>query len=141
MSQHRLTTSAIGASNVEVLIGWDRPMSGFFAVVSTPETDDDEGRTLYCNLDERLTHDVHPKDFDFFILRLAALGIVLRDDIVAAVRRDGFENVGNKYVDHGERPVFNAPVPTEVLASAGETGESITARVGVPAVGPVGLRR
>jgi len=131
MSQHRLRTSAIGAHSVEVLIGWDRPMSGFFAVVSTLDSDDDEGGTLYCNLDERLNQDVHPQDFDFFSPRLAALGIVLPEDIVQAVKQDGVETVGNKYVDHGERPVFNAPVQPDVLASAGESGASITARVGV----------
>ncbi|HQR21084.1 MAG TPA: hypothetical protein PKV98_09460 [Burkholderiaceae bacterium] len=58
--------------------------------------------------------------------------IVLPDDIVEAVQRDGVESAGNKCVDHGERPVFNAPVPADVLARAGATGEAITARVGVP---------
>lgn len=132
MSQHRLVTSAIGADKVEVLIGWDRPLSGFFAVVSTPGCGDDEGSTLYSNLDERLTRDVHPKDFDFFLPRLAGLGIVLPEDIVEAVKQDGVENAGNKCVDHGERPVFNAPVPTDTLASAGATGKPVTVRVGVP---------
>lgn len=104
MSQHVLKTQHDGRP-VKVLMGWDRPLQGFFMVIErmdprAPDVnmpdDDGEESYLYCNLDHE---DSHPITLTPFLKVLSDLGIKVPDAMIKDVRCDGVDNMGNKCVD------------------------------------------
>lgn len=104
MSQHVYLTQHSGRP-VKVLMGWDRPLQGFFMVVERMDPrapnmndpdDDGEESYLYCNLDHE---DSHPITLTPFLTVLSNFGIKVPDAMIKDLRRDGVENMGNKHVD------------------------------------------
>ena len=71
-----------------VLIGWDRPLQGYFLVV-----EDFEENPIYCNLDDV---EAHPKHLQSFIDVLARLNLPLSKEIESELVTDKLENIGNK---------------------------------------------
>lgn len=76
--------------NTEVLMGWDRPLQGFFLVI---DQGDDE--PLWSNLYQK---ESHPKTLEPFIKELHSRGIELPRAMVAEMEQDRLDNMGNKCV-------------------------------------------
>ncbi len=106
MSQHYVSTQRDG-ENIEILLGWDRPLSGFFMVVSQqlePACDCDpdgdlisgcEVKYFYSNLgDPELKHGFSNDPF-YFKKKLVELNIEMPDEIFNIMLQDGLNNVGN----------------------------------------------
>jgi hypothetical protein len=99
MSQHFFTTTHEGRP-VELLMGWDRPLQGFFMLVSRGDAGDDEVEYLYCNLDDHALVRCGglPAAMDHFVVQLRALGIEVPPAMLAEVERDAEVNAGNRFV-------------------------------------------
>jgi len=102
MSQHHFATMLQGRP-VEVLMGWDRPLQGFFMLVSRGDAGDDEDEYLYCNLDDHALVRCGglPAAMDHFVVQLRKLGIEVPPAMLAEVERDAVVNAGNRFVVYG----------------------------------------
>lgn len=101
MSQHCFTTQLDGQP-VEIIMGWDRPMQGFFMTIErvhAPRGTHDDA-PVYCSLRDpdlagtrgitlSLTH---------FERKLAALGLQVPPQMLQEICEDGGANAGNRYV-------------------------------------------
>lgn len=106
MSQH-LYPATYEGEPVSVLIGFDRPLRGFFMVIdkTTPasagkaseEGDDDH---VYSNLDDQELDpwDGLPPTMDHFLRTLKGLDIPALPNVIAEVQADQAGNVGNRTV-------------------------------------------
>jgi hypothetical protein len=94
MSQHKFKTS-VNDIPFLVLIGWDRPMQGFFLVVY--ERDE---KMVYSNLldPELVDTGGYCHYLTYFEEVIEDLGICLPVEITEAVQTDAFNNMGNKTV-------------------------------------------
>jgi hypothetical protein len=115
MSQHLYCTTHLGQP-VEITMGWDRPLQGYFMVVTRlttaegaaggldegSEDSEDEGddAIVYSNLDdpELAVWGGLPPTVDHFRTKLDALGLQVPAAMLEAVERDGWLNVGNHQV-------------------------------------------
>lgn len=96
MTQHRYVTNRKGES-VEVLMGWDRPLQGFFMLIERLGiSDENPDIYLYNNLDQELPH---PKELKPFLNALDELDIELPAGMVAAIEADKADNRGNAFTD------------------------------------------
>lgn len=101
MSQHFVNTKLNG-EKIVVLLGWDRPLSGYFMVVTKPfERTDHEGETypdeeyLYSNLkDPNLKFGVS-RQLEYFKKKLTEIAISIPDEIFHIIINDGKLNMGN----------------------------------------------
>lgn len=99
MSQH-VTFSTYQGQPIVILMGWDRPLQGFYMVITY---EGDEGEMLYSNLDDpRLGPFGMSSILDPFLHKLAEFGLSVPLAMVTEVRNDGVGNVGNRYVVHDE---------------------------------------
>jgi hypothetical protein len=97
MSQHIYKTEYQGRP-IEVQIGWDRPLQGFYMVIDWLDADDNEDEYLYSNLDDLTLPSTHPNELSCFLAQLSRLGIVVPQKMLQAVISDQQENAGNKIV-------------------------------------------
>lgn len=82
MSQ-KLYNSTLAGKPVEVLMGWDEQMQGFFMVV---QSDEDEELPTYSNLDdEELIEPRVTQNLLHFRNRLVELGVVVSEEFLASV--------------------------------------------------------
>ena len=110
MSKHCIETKAADGREVTIQIGWDKPLREFYAVAevkasasgnvcaSEPESDDEA--YLYSNLADMDLAPFGPKapTLDYFVEKLKSLGVSLPDSVIVAVRKDGENNVVNRFV-------------------------------------------
>jgi hypothetical protein len=96
MSQHFCTTT-MGSKTVEVLMGWDRPLQGFFMVIHDLEAPVEDDGLIFSNLDEPVSH---PQVLDPFTDKLEELGIRVPAAMIEEVKDDQMWNVGNKMRRH-----------------------------------------
>lgn len=75
-----------------VLVGYDRPLQGFFAVVWTRGADPDRDEPLWSNLEERLSHPPTPEPW-LQVLR-ERFGITLPERLLAELEEDGVREFG-----------------------------------------------
>ncbi|MBY0380194.1 MAG: hypothetical protein K2P99_07335 [Burkholderiales bacterium] len=94
MSQHHFFTLHEN-KKTHILLGWDRPLQGFFLVIE--RDGDDVDIPFWSNL---FIKESHPKKIDPFLLILKERGISLPDAVIEEVIKDGLENFGNKVVVH-----------------------------------------
>lgn len=94
MSRHYFKTEYQGKS-VTVLMGYDRPLGGFFMVIEDAGQDDDE--YIYSNLYEEFTH---PKSLEPYRAKLEQLGIFVPVEMLMEIEADGAALMGNKDVYH-----------------------------------------
>jgi len=114
MSQHRFQTKTSTGREVEVTIGYDRPLNGFFLVVSVSaldtaafadvydaaDEDDDDGDVfIYSNLDDVALIDLGglTLDLQYFKDKLTFLGITLAPNIEHELQEDRRQRVGNRF--------------------------------------------
>lgn len=110
MSQHLYPATHQGKP-VFVLMGYDRPLQGFFLIVERPTTppfddlppdadEDEDDRYLYSNLDDMdLTQwGGLPPRLDHFLTKLQELGIPALPNVIAELHADQANNIGNRYV-------------------------------------------
>lgn len=93
MSQHYFSLIHEGVETT-VLMGWDRPLQGYFMVI---EKSTDKDSPYWSNLDYVNSH---PDSLDPFLAELEHLGIKLPCQMILEVVDDSFKNVGNKSVSH-----------------------------------------
>lgn len=98
MSQH-LYQSDYRGQPVTILMGWDRPLQGFFMVIELQQT---EGY-VYCNLDdpELLAFGGFADNLDHFGRKLAELGLSVPPVMIEQIENDAAGNVGNRHVIYG----------------------------------------
>jgi NADPH-dependent 2,4-dienoyl-CoA reductase/sulfur reductase-like enzyme len=101
MSQHLFSTHCNGKP-VVVLMGWDRPLQGFFLVVE--EDDEKSDGYVYTNMDDPALAPWMglPPTIDPFLAKLQELGITVPSCMVEEIRSDAARNVGNRYVTYDE---------------------------------------
>jgi hypothetical protein len=110
MSQHLYPATHQGTP-VSVLIGYDRPLKGFFMVIERPTTlpfedlppdadEDEEDPYLYSNLAdmELVPWGGLPPTLDHFLTKLQELDIPALPNVIAEVRADQANNTGNRTV-------------------------------------------
>lgn len=97
MSQHRFFTDDSDGRPIEVLMGWDQPMQGFFLVIERPD-----GALLYSNLDDRVLDKWHglPRSLDHFFRKLRQLRIKVPKRMIDEVLLDERRNAGNRICLH-----------------------------------------
>lgn len=102
MSQHYVKTIVDGEP-ITVMLGWDRPLAGYFMVVMKPLEifDEETGEAyvdedyLYSNLnDPELNYGLSKKPHYFFT-KLKDFDIDMPDEIFSIIEYDGKRNVGN----------------------------------------------
>lgn len=76
-------------SNYQVFCGWDRPLQGYFLVITIDGFDEPS----YSNLDEAISH---PDSFDPFLKVLDKFRLTLPVGLLDALEEDKLNNVGNK---------------------------------------------
>lgn len=103
MSQHIFHTTHEGRP-VSVLMGWDRPLQGFFMVIQ--DESKKEEFCVYNNLDDPglLANNGLPPTLEPFVAKLEALGIVIPMAMLEGVELDGILNAGNRYVEYSVEP-------------------------------------
>lgn len=87
MSQYKHTTTYQGKL-VVILIGWDRPMKGFFMVIDFEDNETDD--YIYTNLDDpelKKTHGLSPS-WTHFNNKLKELGLSVPEEIFNNACRD-----------------------------------------------------
>ena len=94
MSQHHFFTLHDN-KKTQILLGWDRPLQGFFLVID--RDGDNVDTPFWSNL---YIKESHPKKIDSFLLVLKENGINLPEAVIQEVIKDGLENFGNKVVVH-----------------------------------------
>ncbi len=100
MSQHTFRTTFRNRP-VKVLMGWDRPLRGFFMTIDYLDNPKDED-IAYCNLDDMALIEFGglPPTLDHFKAVLAKLKISLPELMLKEVQADGDANMGNRYVTY-----------------------------------------
>lgn len=95
MSQHFLMSTHEGAP-IRIIMGWDRPLQGYFMVIEYLDRDEEY---LYSNLDDvSLGWGSISPSIDYFVQKLAALGLAVPAEMIADIVQDGVMNVGNRCV-------------------------------------------
>ena len=98
MSCHYLDL-VIDGNPVKLQIGWDRPLQGYYMVVSRVSEvsgGEDDGY-LYSNL---ANDDSHPRVLDPYLDWLRDKGVILPERLIEELVEDGDSNAGNKSVQH-----------------------------------------
>ncbi|HET9645425.1 MAG TPA: hypothetical protein VFP68_19180 [Burkholderiaceae bacterium] len=95
MSQHRFQTTYQG-DPVSVLMGWDRPLQGFFLVIAAICRDG----YVYSNLEDRALRQCFglPPALDYFLGKLSEFGIEVPSRMIDEIKADADKDVGNRYV-------------------------------------------
>lgn len=93
MSQHYYVTTHQGRP-VRVLMGWDRPLQGYFMVIANMDATADEPEFLYSNLDDTDLPKAQPDSLDPFLERLRTFGIELPHSMISIAFLDGEFNTG-----------------------------------------------
>lgn len=101
MSQHCFESQTSTGRPVEVLIGYDRPLNGFFLIVSDTSTAEasDEDVFIYSNLSDVELIDLGglTLDLEHFKRKLSLLGVALPSPIEAGLQEDRRLRVGNRF--------------------------------------------
>lgn len=97
MSRHHFHTTHENRQ-VQVVIGWDRRLEGYFMTVERLDVDhiSDEDIFLFNNLE---CTESHPASLDPFLKALEKLNISLPDKIYSEMEADKYNDVGNKLVE------------------------------------------
>jgi hypothetical protein len=93
MSQHHFFIEHEG-QKTHVLMGWDRPLQGYFLVINK---ENDTDSPYWSNLDVAISH---PNALNTFFDVLARLNITLPDEMSQAIEKDAEQNKGNRQVIH-----------------------------------------
>ncbi|AUR52060.1 hypothetical protein [Aquella oligotrophica] len=93
MSQHHFYTTH-QSQKTHVLMGWDRPLQGYFMVIEKGEMQDEP---YWSNLSQE---ESHPKTLLPFIVVLEQLNIKIPQRMIIEIMEDGANNAGNKEVIH-----------------------------------------
>ena len=96
MSRHYFKTKYSGKP-VEVLMGYDRPLQGFFMVIDYLEEPEEDDGYIFSNLWQ---DDPHPKTLQPYLEKLEELKISVPPEMIIEIEKDGRENMGNKNVRH-----------------------------------------
>lgn len=98
MSQHYFDTTCAGEP-VLVLMGWDRPLQGYFMVIESAR----RGKYLYSNLADRALARCAglSRSLDYFVEKLRELGVSVPARMLSEIRADAGSNVGNRLVAYG----------------------------------------
>ena len=94
MSRHFFKTEYQGKP-ITVLMGFDRPMGGYFMVIEEDDQKDDD--YIFTNLYEQITH---PKTIKPYRDKLKQLGIFVPVEMLMAIETDDTALMGNKDVYH-----------------------------------------
>lgn len=100
MSQHTFSTT-FGNRPVTVLMGWDRPLRGFFMTIEYADDPEDE-EYAYCNLDDPklIASGGLPPDTEHFKTVLETMNVKLPQRMLDEIEADGKNNTGNRYVSY-----------------------------------------
>ena len=102
MSQHYFETTLQDQPAI-VMMGWDRPLSGFFLTIEVG-ADNEVEEPFYSNLTDGnlVAFRGFPPSIGYFKTKLAELGLAVPDRMFQEVEEDGCANVGNQQVWYDE---------------------------------------
>lgn len=95
MSQHIFYTIH-NDELISILMGWDKPLQGYFMVIDKPDLGLDE--PFWSNLINNNPN--YPKTLDPFLKILSKLKITVPKQMIDEILADGDQNLGNKEVLH-----------------------------------------
>ena len=100
MSQHHFATTYQGRP-VNVVMGYDRPLRGFFCCVELTDTEDDD--YAYCNLSDAKLFPAMglAASVEYFRGVFAELGLQVPESLFTECICDQANNVGNRFEVHG----------------------------------------
>lgn len=106
MSQHIYPSSYKGLP-ITILMGWDRPLQGFFMVIELEEA---EG-LIYSNLDDPklIPFGGLPDSLEHFSEKLDELGLSVPQAMIEQIELDAAANVGNRHVLYDQAGNVVAP--------------------------------
>lgn len=98
MSQHTFRTTNAQGVRVKIVLGWDRPVSEFFATVRSedPTDDEDDDGLMYASLYDP---SADTSSLDYFRAKFTELGISVPDTMFAEVQGDAERNAGNRITE------------------------------------------
>lgn len=102
MTQHIYRTATALGIEVEILAGYDRPLGGYFLVVSATGAGGGEPAQLYSNLDDPALSDeggLAPQ-WDYFGEILSRLHLAVPRAMCEQIEADGAANRGNRVVEY-----------------------------------------
>jgi len=114
MSQHLFDTQ-YETRPVTILMGWDRPLQGYFMVIEYQDAAGDDDDYVYSNLmdaDPRLLRRSGlANDLALFEEKLAGLGLRVPALMLAQIRTDAERNTGNRVVTYDPAGTMKEVVP------------------------------
>lgn len=95
MSQHCYQSTYQGQP-ITILMGWDRPLQGFFMVIHEEEKED----YVYTNLEDPTLFSCSgfPHSLDHFQQKLIELRLSVPALMIQEIKKDAVANMGNRYV-------------------------------------------
>lgn len=95
MSQHCYHSTYQGQP-ITILMGWDRPLQGFFMVIHEEEKED----YVYTNLEDPTLFSFggFPHSLDHFQQKLIELRLSVPAQMIQEIKKDAVANMGNRYV-------------------------------------------
>jgi sensor domain CHASE-containing protein len=97
MSQHICTARDSAGNNVQVILGYDRPLNFVFCTIT-----DSEGEIVYCNLSDPAAG-TRQQDVNYYRPILEKAGVKLPEAMFEQVAEDQALRVGNRVVS--ARPI------------------------------------
>ncbi|HET9645872.1 MAG TPA: hypothetical protein VFP68_21520 [Burkholderiaceae bacterium] len=95
MSQHYFQTTCKGEP-VWVLMGWDRPLQGYFLMIEAIQRD----AYIYSNLEDPKLRQCFglPPALDYFLGKLRELGVEVPARMIDEIKSDGDKDLGHRHV-------------------------------------------
>jgi hypothetical protein len=95
MSQHFCTSRDNQGNNVQVILGYDRPLNFVFCTVTTAD-----GDVVYSNLSDPAAG-TRQQDVNYYRPILEKAGVKVPEAMFDQVAEDQMRRIGNHIVDHG----------------------------------------
>lgn len=102
MTQRILNSQTAAGQSVQVMMGWDRPLRGYFLNIFLTDVSDEEEDVLFTNL-ELPPSASHPQSFDPFIAVLTNFGITVPLNVLQDLAEDKALNRGNSVTTYSQQ--------------------------------------
>lgn len=118
MSQHHYACTWKGQP-ITIMMGWDRPLQGYFMVIEHDDFNGDDEGFIYSNLNDP---ELKPsrgmsQSVGYLLERLIGLGLKVPQRMLDAIEADAKVNAGNREVWYDHKGNVVASVSDEDVAS------------------------
>ena len=101
MSQHYFRP----IPSIVILMGWDRPLQGFYLVIEQADNDDDT--VIYSNLEDPNLQELGgmSSSLDYLLARIVDLKLNVPQAMINEIRADAAHNIGSRSLRWNEQGV------------------------------------